>query len=123
MDKTSKDLYKKGKNALKKGIFKWSKDYVSAAMYFDQASKSLRIQKNYVEAIKVYLDLVPVNKKLNDNWAVAKNYENVINCLFLDKQENISTDEIFKYTELAIDQFAMENSQNTLYMSLENIAK
>lgn len=123
MDKKSKELHKKGKNALKKGIFKWSKDYVSAAMYFDQASASLKNQKKYKEAIIIYLDLIPVNEKLNDNWAVAKNYENIINCLYLEKQEDVSLEQIFKYTDLAIDQFAMENSQNTLYMTLETIAK
>jgi hypothetical protein len=122
MDKSTEELIKKGKNALKKGLFKWSKDYVSAAINFDQASSNLKNKKLFKEAIEVYKMLIPVNEKMNDNWAVAKNYENIIICLFEKDKENISLDELFEYSEKAIDNFVIENSQNTLYMTLEKIA-
>ena len=30
-------LFKEAKDALKKGLFKWSADYTSAVMYFEEA--------------------------------------------------------------------------------------
>lgn len=39
--------FKKGKEALETGIFKWSKDYTSAAMYFDKAASLYKVAARY----------------------------------------------------------------------------
>lgn len=42
MDDPSK-MYKKGQEALSTGLFKWSKDYLDAALYFDKAAKAYKL--------------------------------------------------------------------------------
>lgn len=42
-------LFKKGKEDLETGLFKWSKDYTSAAMNFDKAASLFKIQGRYTE--------------------------------------------------------------------------
>ena len=61
MEKSPDQLVLKAKNALKTGLFKWNKDYVKAAMYYDEAAKKYMAQKNYKRAIYVYEQLIPVN--------------------------------------------------------------
>lgn len=49
MENNPKKLVKKAENALKTGILQWSKDYVSAATYYDQAVKIFKANGNYDE--------------------------------------------------------------------------
>ena len=47
MEGNPEKLYKKGKEAVTTGFTRWSKDYVSAAIYFDQASSLFKVQGKY----------------------------------------------------------------------------
>ena len=49
MDGNPEKHFKKGQNALKTGLFQWSKDYTAAAMHFDQASSLFKAQGKYQE--------------------------------------------------------------------------
>lgn len=51
MDKNPKKLVKKAEKALKTGLFKWNKDYVSAATNYDQAAKIYKTNGDYDEVI------------------------------------------------------------------------
>ena len=75
------------------------------------------------KAIKVYLDLTEVNEKLNDSWAVAKNYENILDCMWLRDKQNIDINKALNVSEKAIEGFAISNSLNTLFVVLDKIAK
>ena len=92
MNKNPEKLIKKGDKALKTGLLKWSKDYVSASMYYSEAAKAFKLQKKFKQAIETYQKLIPVNEKMNDNWGVAKNYENIIVCLFEIKGTKIKNE-------------------------------
>ena len=61
MNKSPDKLVKEAQKALKTGFFKWNKDYVKAAMYYDEAAKKYMAQKNYEKAIWVYEQLIPVS--------------------------------------------------------------
>jgi tetratricopeptide (TPR) repeat protein len=60
MSKSPDKLVKEAKKALKTGLFKWSKDYVKAAMLYDEAAKKYMALKDYENAIYVYEQLIPV---------------------------------------------------------------
>lgn len=47
MENDPRKLEKKGNDALKKSIFKWKKDYVGAATYYDQAAKVYKNKQDY----------------------------------------------------------------------------
>ena len=66
MNKSADELVKKAEKALKTGIFKWSKDYVKAAMCYDEAAKKYMAEKNYERAIYVYEQLIPVGEPAGD---------------------------------------------------------
>lgn len=113
----------KGNEALATGFFKWSKDYVSAAINFDQAAQIYKTQANYDRAIVVFEKLVTVNKQMGDNWAVARAYENIIDCQFLKSKEKFEVEKLISLCDLAVDNFAMGNSMNTLYNLMDKIGK
>lgn len=71
----------------------------------------------------MYKALVPVNDKLNDNWAVAKNYENIIDCLWRKNKTNIDINQMLELCDKAIEGFALSNALNTLFVTMDNIAK
>ena len=60
MGKTAEEHVKKAKKALKTHLFKWNKDYVSAAIHFDEAAKKFKAEKKYERAIWVYEQLIKV---------------------------------------------------------------
>jgi hypothetical protein len=64
MNNSADQLVLKAKKALKTGLFKWNKDYVKAAMCYDEAAKKYLAAKNYKRAIYVYEQLIPVMDKL-----------------------------------------------------------
>lgn len=121
MVKSADDYIKKAKNNLKTGIFKWNKDYVSAAMNYDEAAKICMANRDYEKAIWVYQQLIPVNEKLNDNFQISKCYENIINCRFLLKKENFDIEKAFQLFDLCSDYFALENVMHNFYILLEKI--
>jgi hypothetical protein len=123
MEGNADKLVEKGKKALSTGIMKWSKDYVSAAIYFDQAASIYKTNGQYDKAIGVYEQLVTVNKKLNDNWATAKNYENIIDCQFLRDKNSLSAEKVLQLCDTAIDMYAMENSLNSIFTVMDKLAK
>ena len=77
----------------------------------------------YKKAIKIYYELTEVNEKLNDSWAVAKNYENILDCMWLKNKHNINITNALEVSEKAIEGFAISNSLNTLFVVLDKIAK
>lgn len=50
MEGNPEKLFKKGKEAVTTGVFRWSKDYTAAAMYFDQAAALFKTQGKYADA-------------------------------------------------------------------------
>lgn len=77
----------------------------------------------YNKAIEVYKALTDVNEKLHDNWAVAKNYDNIIDCLWKKDKTNIDTSKMLEFCDKAIEGFAISNSLNTLFVTMDSIAK
>lgn len=61
MNKSPDKLVKEAKKALSTGLFKWNKDYVKAAMCYDEAAKKYMMLKDYEKAIHVYEQLIPVS--------------------------------------------------------------
>jgi hypothetical protein len=55
-------------DSLKTGLLKWSKDFVSAAMSYEDAVKLYIKLKLWEPAMGVYKKLVEVNKSMHDNW-------------------------------------------------------
>lgn len=123
MERNPKKLVKKAESALKTGLLQWSKDYVSAATYYDQAAKIYKNDGNYDEAIEVYKALTTVNEKLNDNWARAKNYENIVDCLWKKQKTAVDLNQVIDACDKAIEGFAMSNALNTLFVTMDSIAK
>ena len=70
MNKSPDELVKKAKKALSTGLFKWNKDYVKAAMCYDEAAKKYLAQKNYEKAIYVYEQLIPVSELIWPNTQI-----------------------------------------------------
>ena len=116
-------LMKKGDKALEKGVFKWSKDYVSASMSYDKAAKEYLKLNNFEKVIECYEKLIPVNEKLNDDWGKARCYQSIIETLFKRDGAKIDNNLVLKNFENSIEIFAIENSQNTIYHTLELIIK
>jgi|688.fasta_scaffold587777_1 hypothetical protein len=48
--------FKEGKDALKTGLFKWSKNYAEAAIRFEQAAKLFKELGDHKSAIEAYLE-------------------------------------------------------------------
>lgn len=114
---------KKGDEALKTGVLKWSKDYVSAAMNYDQAAQQYRNAALFDKAINVYEKLAEVNDKLNDSWAKARCFESIIDCMFLRDKEAIDIERLFVCCDKSAELFAMSNSLNTLLSVMDKVAK
>lgn len=83
MTEDPEKLLKKGNKDMEKGLFKWSKDYVSASMNYTKAAEGFMQQKSYDKAIECYQKLILVNEKLNDTWGKGRCYEHIINALFM----------------------------------------
>ena len=49
-------------------------------MNYDQAAQKYKKTDQFNNAIRCFEELIKINDKLNDNWAMAKNYENIIEC-------------------------------------------
>jgi len=47
MENNPHKLFEKGKSAITTNFFKWSKDYVSAVIYFDQSASLFKTQGKY----------------------------------------------------------------------------
>jgi len=75
------------------------------------------------KAIGVYEQLIKVNTKLNDNWAVAKNYEGIIESQMLRDKNSLNVERVLQLCDTAIDLFAMENSLNTIFQLMDKVAK
>ena len=64
-----------------------------------------------------------MNSKLNDNWAVAKNYENIIDCQFLRDKDSMKVEQVLQLCDLAIELFAIENALNNIFVVMDKLAK
>lgn len=49
--------------SLKTGVFKWSKDWTGAAIYFEEAAKNYKLAKCHEDAIKANRELVKCNQQ------------------------------------------------------------
>jgi len=126
MDKLSeaKKYLKEGDEALKTGVFKWSKDYASAAINYDEAAKIYKSAKQYDQAQAVYEKLVLVNEKMNDPWAVARNYETMVT-INLDRNDGsqIPASRLIEWTAKAGTYFRLANSPNSYVTLVKKVAK
>eukprot|EP01017_Pseudomicrothorax_dubius_P002907 TRINITY_DN1026_c0_g1_i2.p1 TRINITY_DN1026_c0_g1~~TRINITY_DN1026_c0_g1_i2.p1 ORF type:complete len:272 (+),score=75.45 TRINITY_DN1026_c0_g1_i2:121-936(+) len=101
--------FKKGQEALKTGLFKWTKDYATASMYFEEAAKLYKQGRDMDNAIKSLNMCVETNEKMHDNWACARNVENIINIL-LEKNSEQVIPELLKQFDRAIYFFRLADS-------------
>eukprot|EP00331_Platyophrya_macrostoma_P014122 CAMPEP_0176433428 /NCGR_PEP_ID=MMETSP0127-20121128/16017_1 /TAXON_ID=938130 /ORGANISM="Platyophrya macrostoma, Strain WH" /LENGTH=240 /DNA_ID=CAMNT_0017815855 /DNA_START=6 /DNA_END=724 /DNA_ORIENTATION=- len=115
--------YKEGLEALKTGLFKWNKDYASAAMAFDDAVKLYKLAKDSQGAVKTYYKLIECNDKLNDHWSLAKNHENIILLAMEDPTLKISDKQILDLTEKAALYFKGANSSNNYFLLAQKVCK
>ena len=60
---------------------------------------------------------------MEDYWAVAKTYENIIECLWRKDKAQINVNEMLEICDKAIDGFADSNNINTLFGTMETIAQ
>ena len=74
------------------------------------------------KAIQVCKLLIEINQKMDDEWAIAKNYETMIDCLWRRDKEHINIAEILDICDKAVDGFAEANSLNMLLTTMESIA-
>lgn len=73
--------------------------------------------------MEVYLALLDVYEEMRDSWAVAKTYENIVECLWLKFREGIDVKSMLEICDKAIEGFASANGLNTLFVTMENIAR
>ena len=62
MEGNPEKIFKKGKEAITTSFTRWSKDYVSAAIYFDQAASLFKAQGNFAEV------------QSKGNWSVQRTH-------------------------------------------------
>jgi len=120
----AKKLVKEGDEALKTGMFKWNKDYATAAISYDEAAKLYRAAKDYDTAIKVYEKCAHVNEKINDNWGIARNYEAIVlMCIERTDGAKISAESLCNYAAKVKAYCRMENSTQTYINLVKKLAK
>lgn len=64
--------YKKGEQAIKTGLLKWSADYLEGAMFFEKAAKIYKENGVKDKAIKAYLNYSLCSEKLNEFYGAAE---------------------------------------------------
>lgn len=94
--KQAESHLKKGKQELTTGVFKWSKDYLSAVVNFDEAVKNFKLAKAWDKAILALEQCRLCNEKLNEIWGAARNIEAMVTIL----TENIDTKEVDRLIQL-----------------------
>ena len=70
--KPAEELMKAGKSDLKTGIFKWSPDYVQAAINFEKAAKLFKQAGLTQRAIDAYLEYSKVSESSNELLGAAE---------------------------------------------------
>lgn len=71
-------------------MFKWSKDYLSAVVNFDEAVKLFKQAKAWDKAILTLEQCRLCNEKLNEIWGSARNIEAMVTILI----ENVETKDV-----------------------------
>jgi len=108
---------KKGDKAMQTGLLKWSKDYASAAMHYEEAAKLFRISKDFVNAKRVFEKNIKVNEKLNDPWSCGRNYESIV-LMTVDGEDKSDVEDLIAYTNKATYYFKLaESPQNYISLS------
>jgi len=120
----AKKLVKEGDAALKTGLFKWDKDYATAAISYDEAAKLYRASKDYDTAIQVYEKLAKVNEKLNDNWGIARNYESIV-LMCIERTDGVKTpaEALCNWASKVKTYCRMENSIQTYINLVKKLCK
>jgi len=120
----AKKLVKEGDEALKTGVFKWNKDYATAAISYDEAAKLYRAAKEYDTAIKIYEKCAHVNGKINDNWGIARNYEAIVT-MCIERTDGVKTppEALENYASKVKAYCRMENSIQTYINLVKKLSK
>jgi len=120
----AKKLVKEGDEALKTGVFKWNKDYATAAISYDEAAKLYRAAKEYDTAIKIYEKCAHVNGKINDNWGIARNYEAIVT-MCIERTDGVKTspEALESYASKVKTYCRMENSIQTYINLVKKLSK
>jgi tetratricopeptide (TPR) repeat protein len=120
----AKKLVKEGDEALKTGLFKWNKDFASAAINYEEAAKLYRTAKEWDTAIKIYTKCIDVNEKMNDPWAMARDYEAIVT-IHVDRTDGakIAPDALTGLTIKAGTHFRMANSHSTYINLVKKVCK
>jgi tetratricopeptide (TPR) repeat protein len=126
MSKSSeaKKLVKEGDEALKTGVFKWNKDWASAAINYEEAAKIYRSSKDWDNALKIFTKCIDVNEKMNDPWAVARDFEAIVT-IHLERTDGvkIAPDTLSSQTIKAGSYFRMANSHQNYVALVKKVCK
>lgn len=71
-EKQAIDAFKKGKEALKTGLFKWSPNFDEGAMRFEKAAKLFKECGNNERALTAYLEYSKCAEKQNELLGAAE---------------------------------------------------
>jgi len=66
--------YKKGNNAIKTSMFKWSADHLGASLYFESAAKLYKECKNDIMARDAYIKYAESSEKIDSVSCAADGY-------------------------------------------------
>lgn len=119
--KDAQKLEKKGDEALKTGMFKWSKDHASAAISYDEAVNIYQGCLEWNSAIRVQNKLMDVNKSLLDEWAIARNYETIIS--IHKKRKNYDVNTYKELQNLSFEFYNISNALNSFITMASNLVE
>ncbi|CAD8079593.1 unnamed protein product [Paramecium primaurelia] len=120
-EKEADKMFKKGKDALTTGVFQWKKDYNLGAMQFEEAAKLYKECKNFKKEKEALKFAIECNEKLNDTWAVGRNYEALLNSLIDNSSDDYK--ELVEWTQKAGVYFKVSDSGMKSLQVLNKVAK
>ena len=85
--KEANKAFKKGENALKTGLFKWSANHLEASIYFEKAGKLYKQLGEKQQAIDSFLRWSACCEQLNENYGSA---EGLVEAASLEKDRQKS---------------------------------
>lgn len=106
---------------MKTGLFKWSKDYASAAINYDEAVQIYDMCQEHEKCLQLLTKLVDINKNIGDEHAMGKNYEFMIN---IYKKKKFYDMKIYEnLIEKAAQNFMISDSINTFVTMVQKVAE
>ena len=85
--------YKKGKQCIKTGLFKWNADYLEGTSHFERAAKAYKDLGDKQKAIQAYLKYSYCSEKQNEFYGAA---EGLAEAAFLEPNKQLSKEYLLK---------------------------